>query len=123
MRFTLEKKIGVFWLINLLVLGFLRTSLASIPASHGGTLVEYQGTDYEIVNEEATHQIRVYTPAVVGPSRTKLMLTLKRKNFPTEHIHLQLTSVTPESLVYTGIVPARVLISGGIRFEIAPFKR
>ena len=119
---SLLKKISWFWCAFLAVFGFLRLSLAG-QAPHGGALIEHEGTQFEVVTLPEQHRFQVFTPLDWADSHSRMTLKLKQKGRPTLKVNLKLNETTPESAVYSGLIPSGVLVSGGIRFEISGSKK
>ena len=86
--------------------------------AHSETLIEHHGRRYRIEPVSELHQIKVYTELDQKPYPTSLVIVLNRKNHLPQKIRLNLSETTRESVVYSGLVPSQILISGGIRFEI-----
>jgi len=117
---SLGSRIAIFWLFLLIIFGFIRSAPAAIPPLHGGTLIEFQGKPYEVVSDPELHLVKVYTPNQVGPVPNELVLTIKRKSLPSRHVHLRLSSTTSETMIYTGMIPSRILLRGSLGFELTP---
>ena len=119
---SLFKKISWFWCAFLAIFGFLRLSLAG-QSPHGGAIVDHDGLQFEVVTLPEQHQFQVFTPLDWADSHSRMTLKLRQKGRPTLKIKLNLNETTPESAVYSGLIPSGVLVSGGIRFEISSSKR
>ena len=118
----LLKKISWFWFAFLAVFGFLRLSLAG-EALHGGAIIQHEGEQFEVVALPETHQFHVYSPLDWAESHSKMTLKLKQKGRPTIKVSLQLNETTPDSAIYSGLIPSNILVTGGVRFEINGSKR
>jgi hypothetical protein len=90
--------------------------------SHAETLIEYQGRKYRVEPNPELHQIKAYSEFNQKPYPTSLVLVLTQKNHLQKKIRLYLTETTRDSVVYSGLIPSKVLISGGIRFDIGDSK-
>ncbi len=88
------------------------------PVLPQGTIVEHKGRKYRIETDENLHRVRVFYDLDQKPYPTGIVLLLKRKDQPSRRIKLGLTETTRESVVYSGLVPSNVLISGGVSFQI-----
>jgi hypothetical protein len=86
------------------------------------TLIEHQGRTYRIEPDSTLHQIKVYSELDQKPYPTSLVIVLNRKDHTPWRIRLNLTETTRDSVVYTGLMPSKILVSGGIRFEIGSSK-
>ncbi|NDG84185.1 MAG: hypothetical protein EBX52_04000 [Proteobacteria bacterium] len=93
-----------------------------IPATRqtfaSGVLIEKDGRKYRVETEPELHRIRVVYDLNQKPYPTGLVLVLKRKNHLPRRIKLGLSESTRDSVVYSGLVPSNIQISGGITFEI-----
>ena len=103
----------------MLVFGFIKTAPAAIPVQDRKTEIEFQGRSYEILKAPDLNLVKVTTDLQIGPIRDELVLKIKRGNLPSNHVHLRLSSTTPDKMIYTGILPARILWHGNLTFELS----
>ena len=124
MTFSLHSKIALFWFAIVIIFGFIKTAPAAIPVNlrDKKTEIEFQGKTYAILKAPDLNLVRVTTDLQLGPVRDELILRVKRGNQPPNHIHLRLSSTTPEKMIYTGILPARILWQGNLTFELSTGK-
>jgi hypothetical protein len=114
----LTKRLLLFWVVLLTLFGFLRWALAAIPGIHGGKVIVEKGRQYEIVANPGLHQIKVYAAPIVGPPSSTLTVYLRSRGRPRNPLKLVLSEVSRDSWTYSGLVPAGILISGGVRVEV-----
>jgi hypothetical protein len=122
MTFSLPSKIAIFWFIIMIIFGFIKTAPAAIPVQDRKTEIEFQGRSYQILKAPDLNLVKVTTDLKLGPVRDELILKVKRGNLPPNHIHLRLSSTTPEKMIYTGILPSRILWQGNLTFELSTGK-
>ena len=120
---SLHSKIVFFWVALFSIFGCLRSAPAALPALEKPYRVEFQGRSYEILKDPNLKLVKVTTGNSMGPIRDELILKIRREHLPPRHIHLRLSSTTPESMVYTGILPSRILWRGSLTFELAKSSR
>lgn len=118
----LSYQLLVFWLSLALVIGFIKSVPAAILSPNEKIHLSYQGRSYEILKVPGLNSIRVLTPQQMGPYRDELILKVKRGNHSISHVHLRLSSTTPEQMIYTGILPSRVQWQGNLTFELTQTK-
>ncbi len=118
MENSLHYRIGIFWIVIFLIFATLRSAHAATPPPEPGFRVEFMGKSYEIWKEPSLNVIKVTTDRINGPIRDELILKIKREHLPPRHIHVRLSGTTPESMIYTGILPSRVLWQGNLSIEI-----
>ena len=118
MKISLPYRIGFFWFVILLVFGTLRPAPAAIPKPEHGVTAEFMGKSYLILKDPELNLIKVTTDRINGPVRNELVLKVRRDHLPPRHIHVRLSGTTPESMVYTGILPSRILWQGNLSIEI-----
>jgi hypothetical protein len=87
-----------------------------------GTIVEHAGRKYRVETDEDLHRVRVYSDPDQKPYPTGIVLVLNRKDGPPRRIKLGISETTRDSVVYSGLVPSNVLISGGVTFQIKETK-
>jgi hypothetical protein len=122
MTFSLPSKIAIFWFTIMIIFGFIKTAPAAIPVQERKTKIEFQGRSYEILKAPDLNLVRVTTDLQIGPVMDELVLKIKRGNLASNHVHLRLSSTTPEKMIYTGIIPARILWQGNLTFELSTGK-
>jgi hypothetical protein len=122
MTFSLPSKIAIFWFTIMVIFGFIKTAPAAIPVQDRKKEIEFQGRSYEILRAPDLNLVRVTTDLQIGPVLDELVLKIKRGNLPPNHIHLHLSSTTPDKMIYTGIIPARILWQGNLTFELSTGK-
>jgi|GEM_PF-4191878 len=103
--------------LHLKLLGFLFLT-AAVPTGTSQIRLEYQGREYLLKQDPSWKQIQLITAHSMGPVQEELILKIQRKHLPPQHIHLRVSSTTPDSMIYTGILPARIQIQGGMTFEL-----
>ena len=92
------------------------------PVISAGTIVEHAGRKYRVETDEDLHRVRVTSDLDQRPYPTGIVLVLSRKDRPPRKIKLGLTETTRDSVVYSGLVPSNILISGGVTFQIKETK-
>ena len=87
---------------------------------HGGQMVQNNGKSYEIVRNIEQHQIQIYAPPRTETELpSSITIRVKKKDKIINRIHLSLMPDTGLGYpAYSKNVPASVLISGGITFEL-----
>ena len=73
---------------------------------------------YRLLQSQDSERIRISIQGIPAPSPNHLILKIKRKNEILGRMNVHLTEYSPENSVYTGILPANILITGGITFEL-----
>ncbi|MBU6153863.1 MAG: hypothetical protein KGP28_06135 [Bdellovibrionales bacterium] len=116
---SLSARIILFWINILLVFGWIKSAPAAIPEMPGIIKFEHEGRSYEILKDPGMNLLKVTTNHTPGPVRDELVLKIKGNHLPLRHIHLRLSSTTPESMVYTGILPSGILLQGNLSFAIS----
>ena len=89
-----------------------------LPARPPSALIEHEGRKYRVETDPDLHRIRVYYDLDQKPYPSGLILVLKRANHLPRRIKLGLTGTMRDTVVYSGLVPSNIRISGGITFEI-----
>ncbi len=116
MSFTLRNPISRKKLLLLFVVLIL---VSPSDSSHAAsTLIEHAGRKYRVETDPDLHRIRVVYDLDQKPYPSGLILVLRRANHLPRRIKLGLTETTRDSVVYSGLVPSNIRISGGITFEI-----
>ena len=118
MKNSLQYRIVFFWIVIFLVFGTLRSASAATPKPDRGIMAEFMGKSYVILKDPDLNLIKVTTDRNSGPFRNELILKIKRDHLPPRHIHVRLSGTTPESMVYTGILPSRIHWQGNLSIEI-----
>jgi hypothetical protein len=118
MSHPLGRRILCFWATLLMVSGLFRLALAAVPGMHGGKVIIEQGRQYEVVSNPGLHQIKVYAKPVLGPPDNTLTVYLRSRGKPRNPVKLVLSEVTRDSWVYSGLIPARILIGAGVRVDV-----
>jgi hypothetical protein len=114
----LAKRLLLFWTVLLALFGFLRWTFAAIPGIHGGRVIVEKGRQYEVVANPGLHQIKVYAAPIVGPPSSTLTVYLRSRGRPRNPVKLVLSGISRDSWIYSGLIPAGILISGGVRVEV-----
>jgi hypothetical protein len=120
MNSSILPKIAFFWLTLFCVFGLFRSAPAALPALPAPAKIELEGHSYQILKDPALNVVRVQTDSFAGPVREELLLKIKRDHLPPWHVHLRLSSTTPQSMTYTGILPSKIQWQGSLTFELSP---
>ena len=92
----------------------------SAKGKHGGEVIREKGRDYELVKNVAEQKVQVYTvQGAESIAHSTLVVRVKKNNTIIDRLRLTLNAPhEPNSLSYSAVVPANILIAGGITFEI-----
>jgi hypothetical protein len=104
MIYPIFSKIIFFWVFLLCVLGLIKSTEARPKEPPSPPVkIEFQGRTYEILQDSDLNLIKAKTPSTGGPIG-------------------QESSTSPESMVYSGILPSRILGQGSLTFELSEGK-
>ena len=91
---------------------------------HGGKVFKAKkGQSYEVVTQETSKEMKVYTTTVSEPLPNEMVIKVVPIKGPLSRIKLQLNQKDANESYYSGIVPANVSISGGVKFEFEFMKK
>ncbi len=111
---------AMFILFSLVTAAVSNAEAPVAVGSHGGTIVSKAGKSYEVVLDHSHHQVTVYSVPgqASGAPKSEMVLKIKKGDTFLEKIHLKLTNPSdPARSNYTGLIPASVVISGGVTFD------
>ncbi len=112
-----------FWLILAPASLLVRLSFAAPPTpNHGGIILQKSGSTYELVHAPESRSVQVYAETEMGKKGNQLVIYIRTREDRRIPIRLNLRSTTPESVIYSGIIPSRIQVTGGMQFEIGKIK-
>jgi hypothetical protein len=112
-----------FWLILAPASLLVRLSFAATPIpNHGGVILQKNGSTYELVHAPESRSVKVYAETEMGKKGNQLVIYVRTSQDHLLPIRLNLSSTTPESAIYSGIIPSRIQVTGGMQFEIGKIK-
>lgn len=104
-----------------MVVGVTTQANPNVLGPHGGMLLDKDGKQFELVKHADDNGIELYAPkreASAPPSSMTVVLKNKKKLLERVHLSLSPSDDINSGSHYTGQVPSRILISGGVTFDL-----
>lgn len=101
-----------------MLLGLLMAVFSHAQTQVDGTLIKKGGLEYKITPLSKVRKIRVDVLGDKAKLPNEMVVQLKKEGKILDRVKVKLDEQSPEKSHYTGIIPANIMISGGITFEI-----
>ena len=117
MKFSTMRAMGLVFMASIFF-GLTAIAAEQEQGPHGGKIIKPKpGQTYEVVTPKRSKEMKVYTTTVSEPLPNEMMVKVIQLKGPESRIHLQLIQKDASEAYYSGIVPANVSVSGGVRYE------